>query len=176
MANILQVRDAAKPATASATQIAANEWKTLVLAEGESPEEARLPYGDVLVPLSVWKARKWDLVHRAWEQGHRLGVWLGPRDDPADLANDIGDFSAIAVHFPVAGDGRGYSIATLLRTRYGFQGELRAIGAVERDYLHFLGRVGFDAFEINHPESALASLGDFSVAYQPAAAPLPLAA
>ena len=149
--------------------VVANEWKVLRLAEGESPEAAKLPFGNVLVPLAVWRARKWDLVRRHWDQGHLLGIWLGPKDDPAQLAADLAHFSAIGVHFPLAGDGRGYSIATLLRTRYGYTGELRAIGAVGRDYLHFLRRVGFDAFEVNDPESAIASLDDFSDAYQTAA-------
>ena len=149
--------------------VVADTWTVLRLAEGESPEEAKLPFGNVLVPLAVWQARKWDLVQRHWDQGHLLGVWLGPKDDPAQLAADLGHFSAIGVHFPLAGDGRGYSIATLLRTRYGYTGELRAIGAVGRDYLHFLRRVGFDAFEVNDPESAISSFGDFSDAYQSAA-------
>jgi uncharacterized protein (DUF934 family) len=149
--------------------VVANEWKVLRLADGEAPAEAKLPFGNVLVPLAVWQARKGDLVRRHWDQGHLLGVWLGPRDDPAQLAADLDHFSVIAVHFPLAGDGRGYSMATLLRTRYGYVGELRAIGAVGRDYLHFLRRVGFDAFEVSDPESALASLDDFSEAYQTAA-------
>lgn len=174
MAKLIKNRDAVN-------EIVANDWKVLVLAAGESAEAVKIPYGNVLVPLAVWQARKWDLVQRQWNQGHLLGVWLGPQDDPAALADDIDDFSAIGVRFPTVGDGRGYSIATLLRTRYGYTGELRAIGAVGRDYLNFLRRVGFDAFEVSDPESAVASLDDFSAAYQPAAtadrvAPLALAA
>ena len=149
--------------------VIANDWTVLKLAEGESPLEARIPFGNVLVPLDVWQAKKYELVQRQWSQGHLLGVWLGPKDDPAALAADLDDLSAIGVNFPVAGDGRGYSIATLLRTRYGFKGELRAIGNIGRDYLHFLRRVGFDAFEVADAEQAIASLGDFSEAYQAAA-------
>ncbi len=149
--------------------IVANDWKILTLATGESPEAAKLPWGNILVPLAVWQARKWDLVQRQWEQGHLLGVWLGPQDDPAAIAADLADLSTIAVDFPVAGDGRGYSIATLLRTRYGYRGELRAIGAIERDYLHFLRRAGFNSFAVSDPESAIVSLHVFSASYQPAA-------
>lgn len=171
MAKIIKHRDAAN-------HIVANDWKVLVLAADETPEAAKLPHGNVLVPLAVWQARKHDLIQRQWhsvEGGQQLGVWLGPKDDPAEIAADIADLDAIGVHFPVAGDGRGYSIAALLRTRYGFTGELRAIGAVERDYLHFLRRVGFDAFAVQDAENAVASLDDFSVAYQPAASPAALA-
>jgi uncharacterized protein (DUF934 family) len=167
-----------------ANEIVEDDWTVVKLAEGESAESARLPYGDVLVPLAVWQARKWDLIQRQWNdggQGSRLGVWLAPTDDPALLADDLADLDVIGVDFPTTGDGRGYSIASLLRARLGYAGELRAFGAVERDYLHFLRRVGFDAFDVNSPESAAASLDDFSIAYQPAAgassvAPVALAA
>lgn len=156
-------------------EVVANEWKTVVLAEGEPPEEAKLPYGNVLVPLSVWQIRKPDLIHREWDQGHMLGVWLAPTDDPAALADDLDDFSVVAVYFPLPTDGRGFSIATLLRTRHGYAGELRAIGAVDRDHLHNMRRVGFNAFEVREPEKALASLRIFSEAYQGSAIqPMPL--
>lgn len=152
-------------------EIVANEWKVLTIAAGDDPEQVRLPHGDLLLPLAVWQARKWDLIQRQWhgEQAHRLGVWLAPTDDPAELAADLDDLDVIGVHFPTPGDGRGYSIATLLRTRLGYRRELRAIGAVERDYLFFLHRVGFDAFEVAEAESALAGIDAFSVAYQPSA-------
>lgn len=160
--------------------IVANEWTTIALDDGVSPEDVKLPHGNVLLPLAVWRVRKWDLIQRQWHSldgGGKLGVWLSPEDDPAALADDLDDLDVVAVRFPAVGDGRGYSIASLLRTRYGFKRELRAIGAVERDYLHFLQRVGFNALEVGNPEAALASLGDFSAAYQSAAAqPLPLAA
>ena len=44
----------------------------------------------------------------------------------------------VEVNFPKFGDGRGYSIARLLRERYGYQGELRAVGEVARDHLFYL--------------------------------------
>jgi len=79
------------------------------------------------------------------------------------------------VHFPLASDGRGYSVAALLRNRFGYRGELRAFGAIGRDHLHYLQRVGFDAFVVSQPEKAIASLDDFSEAYQGAfTQPLPL--
>lgn len=148
--------------------LVANEWKTLTLAAGENPAAAKVPPGNVLVPLAVWQARKWDLVQRQWEHGNLLGIWLSTQDDPATIVADLDDLDVIGVHFPAPGDGRGYSIAALLRTRHGFKRELRAIGAVERDYLHFLARVGFDAFEVPEPEAVIAGLKGFSVSYQPA--------
>lgn len=168
MAKLIKHRDAV-------SEIVANDWKVLTLAAGEAPEAAKLPWGNVLVPVTVWQARKHELVQRAWDQGLLLGIWLGPQDDPAVIADDLEDFSVIGVHFPVAGDGRGYSLATLLRTRLGYRGELRAFGAVGRDQLYFLRRVGFDAYDAADPAGAIGGLGDFSVAYQAAANdPVPL--
>jgi uncharacterized protein (DUF934 family) len=74
----------------------------------------------------------------------------------------------VEVHFPKFGDGRGYSLARLLR-RHGYRGELRAVGQFTRDHLLFMERVGFDAFELREGEDAAEALGafhDFSDAYQ----------
>ncbi|MDD5247469.1 MAG: DUF934 domain-containing protein [Rhodocyclaceae bacterium] len=164
MAKIIKNRD-----------IVEDRWTVLTLAANDTPQTVRLPFGPVLVPLSVWQARKEDLVRREWDQGTAFGVWLGPSDDPAAIAADLEDFSVVGVLFPKFTDGRGYSIATLLRTRYGYRGELRALGDIGRDQIHYLHRVGFDAYAIKEPELALASLDDFSEAYQAAAnQPLPL--
>ena len=109
-------------------------------------------------------------------------VVLQPTDDPARLAGSLGGprarIRAIAVNFPKYGDGRGYSIARLLRERYGFEGELRAVGEVARDHLYAMAQCGFDAFQLREGEdaqAALAGLDDFSEAYQATAAqPQPL--
>ncbi|MEK6242895.1 MAG: DUF934 domain-containing protein [Pseudomonadota bacterium] len=108
-------------------------------------------------------------------------VVLQPTDDPAALADRIGGFeaiAAIAVNFPKFGDGRGYSIARLLRERYGYKGELRAVGVVARDHLHAMAQCGFDAFQLREgedPQEALKAFGDFSEQYQATTAqPVPL--
>ena len=66
---------------------------------------------------------------------------------------------------PACADGRGYSLARLLRTRHGYTGELRAVGDVLRDQLYFLQGCGFDAFQLRAdqcPEEALAAFQDYS--------------
>ena len=98
---------------------------------------------------------------------------LEPTDDPALLAGALAAVRVIAVNFPKYGDGRGYSIARLLRERYGYRGELRATGVVARDQLHAMAQCGFDTFELREGEdaqAALAAFGDFSEAYQASAA------
>lgn len=72
-----------------------------------------------------------------------LGVWLTGDADPAELADDLVALQLIAIDFQMFTDGRGYSIATLLRTRYGYVGELRAIGNVLCDQFFFMIRFGF---------------------------------
>ena len=97
---------------------------------------------------------------------------------PAQLAPDVASLTLISVDFPQFTDGRGYSIGRLLRERYGYQGELRAVGDVQRDQLFYLTRSGFNAFVLRadkDPYKALTAHRDFSEAYQTAVdQPVPL--
>jgi uncharacterized protein (DUF934 family) len=143
-------------------------WRVLVPREDEDPATVELPAGPLAVSLPVWKARRGELLARETP----LGVRLDPADDPAEIAADLPRLGLVAVHFPRFADGRGYSTAWLLRRRYGFAGELRAVGDVLRDQLFYLARSGFDAFQLRadaDPHAALPSLRDFSRAYQAAA-------
>lgn len=158
-------------------QIVDDAWQVLTLAAGETPKQVAIPVGKVLVPLAVWLARHDELLQRK-HHGDDLGVWLSPVDDPAAIAAHVDHFAVVAVEFPGFSDGRGYSTAALLRSRYGYKGELRAIGDVLRDQLFYLARVGFDAFAIRadrSAEDALNGFKDFSEVYQSTVGqPLPL--
>ena len=103
---------------------------------------------------------------------------LDPGDDPALVAGSLAAARVIAVNFPRFGDGRGYSIARLLRERYGYRGELRAVGEVARDHLFAMAQCGFDSFQLREGEDAqeaLAAFRDFSEVYQATATrPQPL--
>jgi uncharacterized protein (DUF934 family) len=144
--------------------ITADPWQLLKpAADGGQP--ALPPEGDVIVPLSMWREQRAALLARSG----RLGVWLDSAEDPSSIAGDLKHFALVAVNFPKLGDGRGYSIGRLLRERHGWQGELRAIGYVIRDFLFDLSRSGFDAFSLRDGEDAQAALsafGDFSEGYQ----------
>ncbi len=101
------------------------------------------------------------------EQGEVLR--LEPADDPGSVAARLGGVARVEVNFPKFGDGRGYSIARLLRERHGYKGELRAVGHITRDHLFFMESCGFDAFELREgedPQEALAAFEDFSESYQ----------
>jgi uncharacterized protein (DUF934 family) len=144
-------------------QIVADSWQLFKPAADGSV--AIPPDGDVIVPLGLWREQRAALLTRSG----RLGVWLEGHEDPALIAGDLQNFDLIAVNFPQFTDGRGYSIARLLRERYGWRGELRAIGDVLRDQLFYLARCGFDAFALREGQDAQAALtafDDFSEGYQ----------
>lgn len=148
-------------------------WTLVRLAEGETAETVQLPAGDIIVPLKVWQARKTELLARP-----QRGVWLAPDEEAAAIAIDLAHLQLIAIDFPQFADGRGYSTAALLRTRFGWRGELRAIGDVLKDQLFYLARVGFDAYAVREGrdlEDATKALDDFSETYQASTdEPLPL--
>jgi uncharacterized protein (DUF934 family) len=150
--------------------IVSDGWKTLTLAEKETPQNVRLPLGPVMVPLAVWKARRTELIYREYEHGWPLGVWLAAEEGPEGLENDIEDFTVIGIEFDRFTDGKGYETARLLRERYNFKGELRAIGDVPRERLSYQHQVGLDAFAVRANQknsTVLSGLFDFNLDKQP---------
>ena len=143
-----------------------DNWKTLELAEGETPETVVLPAGDIIFPLPVWQTRKTEII----STHKRIGLLIQPDEQVEDVAGDLEYFIVIAVNFPKFVDGRGYSTASLLRQRYQFEGELRAVGDVLHDQLFYLKRVGFDAFALKDGKSIEIALArgftPFSDSYQ----------
>ena len=136
-------------------------WTLLRDAASLSDVPAATP---VIVPLALWQAE-----HDALAARGEVGVWLKPNDDPAALASDIASLPLIAIDFPKFVDGRGYSSARLLRDKYRYAGELRAIGDVLRDQLYYLRQCGFDAFAVRSDRGAaeaLVAFDDFSDNYQ----------
>lgn len=144
--------------------IADDDWTVLRLHENDTPDDVVVPSGKIIVPLKVWQAQRDALQSRT-----ELGVWLASNERAEELKNDLAIFSVIAVDFPKFADGRGYSIATHLRARLGYAGELRAIGDVLRDQMFYMQRVGFNAFAPRPDKDigeALKGLSDFSLTYQ----------
>jgi uncharacterized protein (DUF934 family) len=104
--------------------------------------------------------------------GAQVGVRVAPADRVEALAPQLAHVALVAIEFPGPGEGRGYTYARLLRQRYGFKGEIRAVGpAVKQDLLFFMVRCGFDAFDLAPGQNlteARQALGRFTLAYQPA--------
>lgn len=126
---------------------------------GEGP----LPEGDLIVSHEVWQDQQDALG------GRKVGLRLEPGDQVRDIQDDLKHFDLIAINFPTFMDGRGYSMAKILRDRLGYTKEIRAVGDIMRDQLFYLARCGFNAFEIKPGRDivdALKGLDDFSVKYQ----------
>lgn len=133
------------------------------------PQEATLDgisnADDIIVPLALWREH----AHALKVRDGGLGIWLDAGEEVEEIADDLDSFQLIALNFPSFTDGRHSSTAYLLRTRYGYTGELRAIGDVLQDQLFALRRVGFDAFAVRpdrDPYKALDALNTFSEVYQ----------
>lgn len=149
--------------------IVTNDWTLIKEAEGFI-----VPEGPMIVPLSIWQAQEAQLKERA-----DVGVWLNSDETPEQLADVVDALPLIALNFPVFKDGRPFSTARLLRERYGFAGELRAVGHIIRDQLCYMRRCGFNAFDFGAQdidlEQAVQSLNDFTEYYQASVnEPLPL--
>lgn len=128
-----------------------------------------LPDGDLILPFAFWQAHRDALVGR---RAGKIAVCLNGDDDLDALADFLPLFEMIALEFPNFKDGRSYSHARLLRERFGFRGELRAVGDVLRDQLFFMRRCGIDVFQVREDkdaEDALKGLLGFTVKYQTAA-------
>ena len=144
-------------------QVIEDLW-TLLNADAQLDQA--LQTQQVIVPLSLWQQHKSEL-----QAVQQLGVWLEADQAIEDLIDDLAKFAVIALNFPVFTDGRHFSSARLLRERYAYTGEIRAIGDVFRDQLFFMQRCGFDAYVIRAdlcPTDALKSLTELSVSYQAA--------
>ncbi|MGL4577150.1 MAG: DUF934 domain-containing protein [Burkholderiaceae bacterium] len=143
---------------------------TFTLLDAQANLDA-LPTGDLLVPLAIYMQNAEHFAkHHSSARG--IGVLLAETDDPLVLQPHLPQLDLIAVNFPKFTDGRGFSIAHLLRTRLNWRGLLRAVGPLLRDQLFYLQRAGFDSFTLREGQNlhaALASLQDFSVHYQIAA-------
>ncbi|HEY5623893.1 MAG TPA: DUF934 domain-containing protein [Gammaproteobacteria bacterium] len=142
------------------------------LAENEFTwvaDDAELPAaGAVVVSVDRWQAAREELLGRA----DPVGVRLTSAEPPELIGEGLDRLALVELEFPAFRDGRAYSYARLLREKYGFAGELRAVGDVLLEQLHFMARTGFNAFEIDSEDPLRdfeIAAGDFSVWYQPAA-------
>jgi uncharacterized protein (DUF934 family) len=149
-------------------KVVSDDWTVVRAAEdGTLPTVDALPAGKVIVPLALWQSARGALT--ATRSAAEIGVWLAGDSEPADIVGDLDKVALIAVDFPVFRDGRGYSIARLLRERYGYKGEIRASGDVLRDQLRFYERCGFDAYAVRADKDindALKAFTEFTVQYQ----------
>jgi uncharacterized protein (DUF934 family) len=131
-------------------------------------DDAPMPDGGAIVSLARFEKDRGALL----ERNAPLGVRLKSDENPARLGDDVNRLSLVVLEFPKFRDGRAFSWARMLRTRFGFQGEIRAVGDFLFDQVNYQHRVGFDAWEV--PDSF--TVADFTKAltemtdvYQPSA-------
>lgn len=144
--------------------ITADAW--VVVSRPADGDSLNIPDQPALIPADLWLAGK-----EHFEGRDDIGVWFDSHDEPEILDGLVNELKLIAVNFPKFSDGRGYSIARLLRERFGYQNELRAIGDVLLDQLQFMKRCGFDSYALREDKDATKaarSLSFFSQGYQAA--------
>ncbi len=103
------------------------DWKVLRLAAGDTPDGVRLPVGPVLVPLSVWRVRRAELIRREYDHGWPLGVWLGTDESATAIEHDIDDFTVVGVES--GKDGNRYLGVRQVLEQLGYRGALTTTSA-----------------------------------------------
>ena len=132
-----------------------------------SPAAGEFGSAPLLLDKRRWVAERDALLSRPAP----LGLRLEGGESIEDIADDLGRFALITLNFAKFSDGRGLSTARLLREKFGFAGELRAVGNVLSDQIPFMRRVGFDAFEVQHAATRRAlreeRIAEVRLYYQP---------
>lgn len=130
-------------------------------------EDGDLPEGAIVVTLARFQRDRDALLAR----NTPVAVTLASDQSPEALSGDLDRISAIYLQFPKFRDGRGYSWARMLRSRFNFRGEIRATGDVLRDQWLPMHRCGIDAMQVRDGvrlSDFLAALSEQTVFYQPA--------
>lgn len=130
--------------------------------------------GRFILPLQAFLGLDPEVRRSAKE---RIGVLLQPGDQLEKIADLLDQLSLVALAFPAFNDGRSFSKGELLRSRYHFEGAVRASGQVLVDQLPHMLRLGFDEFEVSHPvllkRLEEGRTGGLPLYYQPTAEPEP---
>ena len=149
------------PTLVKCLEIVEDEWS---LIESIDSPEATPVSTRMILPFDYW------LEHRdRWDSSFELGVWVDGDAEAEELAQHLDDVKLVAIRFAAFVDGRGLSLATLLRSRYGYEGELRAFGDIIVDLAQYLHRSGFDSFVVRDARDAdlaVASIGSITDHYQ----------
>ena len=148
--------------------LVANEWQVW---DGER-DEGGIPdlehgFQKVLLPFHWWIThyKNADVAERANKR--EIGVWFAADDDILKHSEIIEAgkifWPVVGAHFPIFRDGRSFSTAALLRDRFSWDKEIRAIGDVLIDQLLQGARCGFDAFELRPDQNLDVALKQFDL-------------
>ncbi len=128
-------------------------------------DDEALTAGDITVSLARWQQDKATLSAHPG----KVGLRLKSTDTVADIAEDLAIIKLIELDFADFADGRSFSQAWLLRGRYNYQDEIRAIGHYLPEQVFYLSRVGVNAYASDKStdlDLVLNNLNDFTVKYQ----------
>lgn len=132
--------------------IARNHDRWRSVGGDDGPMVTITPQPDRLLTLSQWHS-----VRSTWPASIAVGIAVPNDAAIEDLADDLAaqrvEIALVALNFPKWVDGRAYSQARLLRSRYRYGGEVRATGEVLVDMLPLLARTGFDAVLLRADQS-----------------------
>jgi uncharacterized protein (DUF934 family) len=163
--------------------LAANEWLIWSGSQGEGENlmlaELKHSQQNILVPFTWWRSQIRSQIHSQLnshqnetdllsktKQG-QIGVWFAADEDILQYADLIEQgktlWPVVAAHFPIFRDGRSFSTAALLRDRFQWTGEIRAIGDVLIDQLLQGARVGFDSFALRPDQNTSIALKQFDL-------------
>ena len=120
-------------------------------------------------PFSLLTLLQWRGVRSHWPEGMPVGVLLANDLEVTEIADDLPRLALVALQFPKWVDGRAYSQARVLRSRYRYAGQIRATGEVLVDMMLLLQRTGFDTVVMRADQSCDAAeraLGFFHGHYQ----------
>ncbi len=152
-------------------QIVTDNWQYI------GDEDSVPDQGDIVVSLDRWKNDQQTMSRHVG----RIGVQLNEKTNIEEINISLNHIPLIVIDFPIIDTnkrgyhpvGCGYSQAYLLRSRYGYSGELRAIGdSVARDVLQYMERCGINSFDLAEGKDindALKAFNEMTVAYQPSA-------
>ncbi|GAW85906.1 conserved hypothetical protein [Bathymodiolus platifrons methanotrophic gill symbiont] len=135
-------------------QVTQDNWAYIV-------DETPLKADYIIVSLVRWQQEREQL-----SKVKHLGLRLESDVELDEIASDLSHFQLIELYIPVFTDGRAFTHARLLRSRYGYTGDIRASGDFMRDQVFYLNRVGVSSFELNDQDNAqqvIQSMSDFSV-------------
>ena len=109
-------------------------------------ESPKLPLKKpTIVDYEVWESTKGELL----KQDVQIGVKLKSDQSPDLISKDLEQIGIVVLEFPLFRDGRPFSYAVLLRSRYNYKKEIRAVGNVLQDQFNFLQRCGFSSVKVS---------------------------
>ena len=155
--------------------LSSNEWLIWNGSQDEAgnvsfPNLKHSQFNKVLVPFTWWRSQlegHQEAEIQAKAKLGQMGVWFAADDDILKHADLIEQgktlWSLVAAHFPIFRDGRSFRTAALLRDRFHWDTEIRAIGDVLIDQLLQGARVGFDSFALRPDQRTDVALKQFDL-------------